>query len=91
MVSPTSFDMQPDAGFWRSKFAPRFDAKFENGLISNALKNGLVCASTTTGETTQNAPGVGDSSSRAPSPGLLSEEEAKTSYTRAPTKDDRRI
>ena len=32
-VCPISCDMQSDTGFWRSEFIPRFDAKFENGLI----------------------------------------------------------
>ena len=82
-VCPNRFDMQPDTGFWRAKFMPRFDAKFENGLIVNALKSGLSLSSSTAGETTQNAPLVGGASSQCPTHGMLSDEEVKTSYTQA--------
>ena len=55
-VFPNRFDMQSDIGFWRAKFTPRFDAKFENGLINNALKSGLSFSSSTAGESAQTAP-----------------------------------
>ena len=88
---PNSFDMESDIGFRRSKFAQRFDAKFENGLINNAFKSGLSFSSSTAGESAQTAPGVGDHLSQFLIPGLLSEDEAKMSYTHAPTKDERMI
>ena len=58
-VSPNSFDMLRDTGFWRANFIPRFDAKFENGLINNALKSGLSLSTSTEGAETQTSPGVG--------------------------------
>ena len=73
-VFPNSFDMQYDIGFWRSKFTPRFDAKFENGLINNALKSGLSPPSSTTGESSQIATGMGGQHSHLPIPGLSSED-----------------
>ena len=90
-VLPNSFDMQSDIVFRRAKFTPRFDAKFENGLTNNALKRGLSFSSSTAGESAQNAPGVGDQPSQFPIPGLLSEDEVKMSYPRAPTKNERMI
>ena len=90
-VSPTSFDMQSDIGFWRAKFIPRFDAKFENGLTNNALESGLSFSSSTAGESEQTAPGVGDQTSQFPIPGFLSEDEVEMSYTHSPTKGERMI
>ena len=83
MVSPS--------GFWQAKFTPRFDAKLENGLISNALKSGLAFSSPTAGETPGPSDEHDDKPHQFPTPGLLSEEEIKLSYAHAPMKDDVRI
>lgn len=90
-ISPNSFDVQSDTGFRRAKFIPRFDAKFENGIISNSLKGGLSFSSSAEGEISHPASGTGEMPAQFPIPGLLIEEEVKTSYNHAPTNDDKRI
>ena len=90
-VFPNSFDMVSPSGFWQAKFIPRFDAKLENGLISNALKSGLAFSSSTDGGSAAASPDRDDRLQQFPIPGLLSEEEIKLSYAHAPMKDDTRI
>ena len=90
-VFPISFDMVSPSGFWQAKFIPRFDAKLENGLISNELKSGLAFSSSTDGAITAASPGHDEKPQQFPIPGLLSEEELKLSYAHAPMKDDIRI
>ena len=88
-----SFDMLSGTGFRHAEFIPRFDAKFENGLLNNALKSGLSCLSPTEGETVPTVTGLegGGGSLQYPIPGLLSEVEAKLSLAHAPSKDDTSI
>ena len=90
-VSPNSFSMVSESGFWQAKCIPRSDAKFENGLITNVLKNRLSFSPSTTGETVPTVPGIGERQVRYPTPGLLSEEEVKLSFVYAHVKDDTRI
>ena len=66
MGFPNGFDMFSEAGFWLAEFISRFDAKFENGLINNALKSGLSFSSSTAGETVPTVPGVGRGISSVP-------------------------
>ena len=58
-ISLNSFDMLSESGFWQAKFIPMFDAKFENGLINNALQSGISLSSSTAGETVATTPGIG--------------------------------
>ena len=90
-IFPNSFDMHAPTGFWQAKFLPRFEAKWENGLISSALKTGLSFNNSTAGQTSFIPTGSVDLESSYPVPGLLSEEEIKTCYAHAPLKGDRRI
>ena len=46
---PNSCDVQSGAGFWRAKFAPRFNSEFENGMISNASGAGMSFSRSTSG------------------------------------------
>ena len=68
-----------------------FDAKFENGLISNALKSGLSFSPSTAGEAVASLHGVGDKPVQFPIPCLMSEEEVKLSFAHAPVKEGARI
>ena len=89
-VSPGSFDMLDETGFLQSKLAARFDAKFENCLIRNALKNGLSISSSTAGKASRLSAGI-SAVGRYPIPGLLSAEKVESSYAHAHMKDDKRI
>ena len=90
-VFPNSFNMHDPTGFCQAKFLPRFEAKWENGLISSALKTGLSFNHSTAGQTSFLPTGSEESELSYPVPGLLSEEEIKTCFAHAPLKDDRRI
>ena len=90
-VSPNILDMVSESGFWQAKFIPRFDAKFENGLINNALESGLSFSSSAAGDTLDTTPGIGGKPVQLPTPCLLSEEESELSFAHAPVKDDTRI
>ena len=90
-VFPNSFDMMAKNGFRQTKFVPRFEARFGNGLINNALETGLSFSNSTAGETSFAPSGSGENESPDPVPGLLSEEEVETCFAHAPLKGDRRI
>ena len=68
-----SFDMMGEAGFSLSEFIPRFDAKYENGLVSNAMWSGLSFSSSTAGQASRLSTGIGEVGI-FPIPGLLTEE-----------------
>ena len=87
-ISPNGFDVVSTSGFWQAEIIPRFDAKLEDGLVSNALKGGLVFPSSAVGETMSAPLGGEEKQVQFPNPGLLIEEEVKLSYTHAPIKDD---
>ena len=83
--------MRPNTGYWQAKFVPRSEAKFENGLINNALETGMSFSNSNAGQTSFSPPGSGGNDSSYPAPGLLSEEEIKTCFVHDPLKDDKRI
>ena len=90
-IPPNSFDMHSATGFWMAKFIPRFESKFENGMVNTALKNGISFSLSTEGQVSPLSSGAEGDEPSYPVPGLLSEEEIKTCFAHAPMKGDKRI
>ena len=48
---PHSFDVLSKVGFWQAKFTPKFESKFEIGLINTSMKTVLPFNNSTAGQT----------------------------------------
>ena len=64
--------MHAATGFWRAKIVSMFGAKFENGMVRNALETGLSFSLSTDGQTSYFPPGSGEGEFPYPVPGVPS-------------------
>ena len=88
---PNSFDVHSKTGFRQSKFTPRLESKFANGIINNALGTGMAFSNSADDQPSFLPSGSLGNASSYPTPGLLSEEAIKPCFAHAPIKDDKRI